>query len=59
MGHLANRDTQAIFAYVRTRFGGLPGFRLQEQRLVPPEDYAAAGQEFVVSHGYVSEGESA
>jgi hypothetical protein len=59
MGHKAREDTEAIFAYTRTRFSGLPGFRLQEQRLVPLEDYAAAGQEIPPGRKYVSESESA
>jgi hypothetical protein len=58
MGHNARGDTEAIFAYTRTRFSGLPGFRLQEDRLVPPQDYATAGKEISASRGYVSEGES-
>jgi hypothetical protein len=57
MGHKAGGDTAAIFEYGRRRFGGLPGFRLEEQRLVPPDLYAA--EEIPASRAYVSEGEAA
>ncbi len=58
MGYKARRDTEAIFAYARTRFGGLPGFHLQHQSLVVPEGYAAVGAEGVGGREWVSEGES-
>lgn len=58
MYHKAEGNSEAIFEYTRTRFGGLPGFRLQEQRLVPPEGYATAEEEIAARREYVSEGES-
>jgi hypothetical protein len=39
----ARGNTEAIFDYARTRFGGLPGFRLRNRQLVPPREYATAG----------------
>ncbi len=39
--HRTAGDAKAIFAYARSRFAGLPGFRLDEQRLVCPPGYAA------------------
>jgi hypothetical protein len=62
MCHTVAGDVAAIFAYTRTRFGQLPDFRLQEQKLVAPEGYAAAGKEIPAGREYVeyvSEGESA
>jgi hypothetical protein len=53
MGHKAAGGAGAIFAFARARFGGLPGFRLQEQRLVPPDDYAAVGEGVLPCRDYV------
>jgi hypothetical protein len=47
-------DPGAILEYARTRFGGLPGFRLDDWRLVPPHDYAAA-EGVLAGRGYVSD----
>jgi len=58
MGHKAQRNTEAIFDYARDRFSELPGFHLQEQRLVLPEDYATA-EESLAGREVISEGESA
>ena len=57
MGRRAVGDAEAIFAYARSRFAGLPGFRLHERRLVCPEGYAA-GEGVATTREFVSEGES-
>jgi hypothetical protein len=41
MRHRAVGDAEAILADARSRFAGLPGFRLRERSLVCPEGYAA------------------
>jgi hypothetical protein len=57
MGRRAVGDAEAIFAYARSRFAGLPGFRLHERSLVCPEGYAA-GEGVPSAREFVSEGES-
>jgi hypothetical protein len=57
MGRRAVGDAEAIFTYARSRFAGLPGFRLHERRLVCPEGYAA-GEGVPTIREFVSEGES-
>jgi hypothetical protein len=57
MGRRAVGDAEAIFAYARNRFAGLPGFRLHERRLVCLEGYGA-GERVPTTREFVSEGES-
>ena len=58
MGHRAAGAVEPIFAYARSRFGGLPGFRVHERGLVGPEGYAAEAGNLPAHRQYVSEGES-
>jgi hypothetical protein len=58
MAHRAAGAAGAIFAYTRSRFGGLPGFRVHERGLVGPEGYAAEAGDLPAHRQYVSEGES-
>jgi hypothetical protein len=57
MGRRAVGDAEAIFAYARDRFAGLPGFRQHQRRLLCPDAYAT-GEGVPTSREFVSEGES-
>ena len=57
MARRAVGDAAAIFAYARSHFAGLPGFRLFQRTLVCPEGYAA-GEDVPTAREFVSEGES-
>jgi hypothetical protein len=55
MGHRAAGNAEAIFAYARSRFAGLPGFHVDERKLVCPEGYAA-GEGGLTTREFVSQG---
>jgi len=57
MDRRAAGDAMAILLDAQQRFGGLPGFRLEGERLRAPEAYAAA-EAAPAGKGFITEGEA-